>query len=66
MTRTFKHLYPQIYDLNNLWLASRPAGRQAQVAVRRSRGDGAWRYHNESGGLTESVRRDMEMIRSIP
>jgi RNA-directed DNA polymerase len=27
MTRTFKHLYPQIYDLNNLWLAWRAARR---------------------------------------
>ena len=27
MTRTFKHLYPQIYDLENLWLAWRRAKR---------------------------------------
>lgn len=27
MTRTFKHLYPQIYDLENLWLAWRKARR---------------------------------------
>jgi hypothetical protein len=27
MTRTFKHLYPQIYDLENLWLAWRRARR---------------------------------------
>jgi hypothetical protein len=27
MPRTFKHLYPRIYDLENLWLAWRRARR---------------------------------------
>ena len=55
MTRTFKGLYPQIYDLDNLWLAWRRArrgGKRKWASVASFEVDleqNLWALHDECG-----------------